>query len=108
MNYTEFLERKSHLGGEHGFDPMFMPDWLFDFQKYLIDYSTLKGRSAIFADCGLGKTPMQLVWAQNVLQHTNKPVLIATPLAVSYQILKEANKFDIEVHKIQDGKNIPN
>jgi hypothetical protein len=107
QSYTEFLERKSHLGGEHGFDPMFMPEWLFDFQKYLINYSTLKGRSAIFADCGLGKTPMQLVWAQNVLQHTNKPVLIATPLAVSYQILKEANKFDIEVHKIQDGKNIP-
>jgi hypothetical protein len=53
----------------------------------------LKGRSAIFADCGLGKTPMQLVWAENIVRKTNGNVLILTPLAVSYQTIKEGEKF---------------
>ena len=64
MSYKEFLKNKSQLSGNYGFDPVFMPDFLFDFQKYLVDWSLKKGKSAIFADCGLGKTPMQLVWAE--------------------------------------------
>jgi hypothetical protein len=47
-----------------------------------------QGRAAIFADCGLGKTPMQLVWAENVVRKTNRPVLILTPLAVSHQTIR--------------------
>jgi hypothetical protein len=74
VNYTEFLEKKSQTENNHGFKYNFMPDFLFDFQKHLVEWSLLKGRSAIFADCGLGKTPMQLVWAENVVRHTNKPV----------------------------------
>ena len=61
MNYGEFLYRKSQLGSAHGFAPLWMPDFLFDFQKALVEWALLKGRGAIFADCGLGKTPMQLV-----------------------------------------------
>lgn len=103
MNYNDFLDRKTHLGGRYGFTPLWMPDFLFDFQRHLVEWSLEKGRSAIFADCGLGKTPMQLVWAENVLRHTNKPVLIATPLAVSYQTLREAEKFGIEAQRSLDG-----
>lgn len=105
--YAEFLHRKSQLGGEHGFAPIWMPDFLFDFQRALVEWSLRKGRSAIFADCGLGKSPMQLVWAQNVVRKTNKPVLIATPLAVSHQLVREADKFGIEAVRVQDGKARP-
>jgi len=66
-DYLEFLERKSQLGTFSGFDPLWMPSFLFDFQQALVDWAIRKGRAAIFADCGLGKTPMQLVWAQNVI-----------------------------------------
>jgi len=79
MSYEKVLEKKLQLGTFDGFDPVWMPDFLFDFQKSLVEWSILKGKSAIFADCGLGKTPMQLVWAENVVRKTNKAVLILTP-----------------------------
>ena len=101
--YDHFLERKSQLSGMHGFAPNWMPDFLFGFQKQLVDWSLRKGCSAIFADCGLGKTPMQLVWAENVHRQTNKPVLIMTPLAVGAQTVREGAKFDIEVHRSTTG-----
>ncbi len=53
MTYQEFLAAKSQVGGQHGFDPVWMPDWLFDFQAHLVEWSIRKGRAAIFADCGL-------------------------------------------------------
>lgn len=59
-------------------------------------------------NCGLGKTPMTLVWAENVVRHTNKPVLILTPLAVSHQFVREAEKFGVEAHRSADGKPRPN
>lgn len=102
--YQEFLAAKQHLSGNFGFSPLWMPDWLFDFQKYLVDWSIRKGRAAIFADCGLGKTPMQLVWAENVVRKTNRPVLIGTPLAVAQQTVAEANKFGIDCRRSPDGK----
>ena len=101
--YQEFLDSKSHLGTFDGFDPIFMPNFLFDFQKHLIDWSIRKGRSAIFADCGLGKTPMQLVWAENITRKTNKPVLIVTPIAVGHQTIREGEKFGIECRRSVDG-----
>lgn len=79
MNYTEFLDRKTHTKGGNGFDPKFMPDMLFDFQRALVEWASDKGRAAIFADCGLGKTLMQLTWAENVARHTNGRVLVLTP-----------------------------
>lgn len=99
MDYTDFLQSKYDYGAMSGFEPTFMPSFLFDFQTALVDWSVRKGRAAIFADCGLGKTPMQLVWAQNVVQYTNKPTLILTPLSVSIQTLHEAEKFGIEAHR---------
>jgi hypothetical protein len=102
--YQGFLDRKSQLGGLSGFKPLWMPGFLFDFQRYLIDWAVQKGRGAMFADCGLGKTPMQLVWAQNVVQHENKPVLVVTPLAVSAQTVREGVKFGIDCEQSRDGK----
>lgn len=101
--YGEFLERKTHLGNQSGFKPLFMPDFLFPFQRALTAWAIEKGRAAIFADCGLGKTPMQLVWAQNVVEKTCKPVLILTPLSVGPQTVREADKFGIEAKQSRDG-----
>jgi hypothetical protein len=80
-----------------------MPEFLFPFQRAMVDWAVRQGRAAIFADCGLGKTPMQLVWAQNVRTITGRPVLIVTPLAVSYQTELEAAKFGIEAAVSRTG-----
>lgn len=105
-SYAKFLEEKSQLGGKHGFEPTFLPDCMFDFQRALVTWATVKGRSAILADCGTGKSLMQLVWAENVVRKTNRPVLIATPLAVAHQTQREGEKFGIESHVSRDGKGI--
>lgn len=102
-DYQTFLDRKSQMGKASGFDPLWVPDFLFDFQRTLVDWAVRKGRAAIFADCGLGKTPMQLVWAQNVVQRMNKPVLVLTPLAVGPQTLLEGEKFGIPCERSRDG-----
>jgi len=81
-----------------------MPDWLYDFQTHLVEWTLRRGRAAIFADCGLGKTPMQLAWAENVARKTNKNVLIIAPLAVSQQVVREAEKFSLEVGISRDGQ----
>lgn len=104
IDYKTFLSRKSQSAAMAGFEPIWMPDFLFDFQRSLVEWAIRKGKSAIFADCGLGKTPMQLVWAENVVRHMNKPVLIMTPLAVAGQTVREAEKFGIEAVRTQDGK----
>lgn len=104
-DYAEFIRQKSQAGHDGGFEPVFMPDFLFDFQKSLVEWALRKGRSAIFADCGLGKTPMQLVWAENVFKKTGKPVLILTPLAVAPQTVREGAKFGIECRQSRDGNS---
>lgn len=104
MSYTAFLDTKTQVGGACGFDPTWVPDFLFDFQRALVEWAVRKGRAAIFADCGLGKTAMQLVWAENVVRHENKPVLILTPLAVGGQTVREGAKFGVDTVRCQDGK----
>lgn len=101
--YAAFLERKTQLDGADGFEPLWMPEFLFGFQAALVDWAIRKGRGALFADCGLGKTPMQLVWAENIRRQTGKPVLIVTPLAVSYQTKGEAAKFGIDADTSRHG-----
>lgn len=105
MDYGEFLASKQDYGSASGFEPLFVPDSLFDFQVALVDWAVRMGRCGIFADCGMGKTIMQLVWAENVIRKTNKPVLILTPLAVSGQTLDEAEKFGIEAHRADVQKS---
>lgn len=101
--YESFIERKSQIAMNDGFEPVFLPDWLFDFQRHLFEWSVRKGRAAIFADCGMGKTPMQLAWAENVVRHTRGKVLILTPLAVGAQTEREAAKFGIDCRRCPDA-----
>lgn len=102
--YDQFLASKQQLRNGYGFTPVVMPDFLFDFQRALVTWAVIQGRAGIFADCGLGKTPMALVWAENVVRKTNGRVLILTPLAVGAQMLEEAAKFGIEAERSHDGK----
>ncbi len=103
QDYLDFLKLKTQSGADSGFPPVWMPDFLFDFQAELVDWSVRKGRAAILADCGLGKTPMELVWAENVARHTGGRVLLLTALAVSPQIVEEAEKFGVRVTRSGDG-----
>src|ERR1700722_18877148 len=102
--YAAFLDSKTQSRNEFGFDPASLPAFLFDFQADLVTWALRKGRAAIFGDCGLGKTPMQLVWADQVARHTGKPVLILTPLAVAYQTILEAQKFGIDAARSVAGE----
>jgi len=105
MNYQEFLERKRHSIGDFGFDANYIPEMAFDFQKYIIEKAVKKGRIAVFADTGLGKTLIQISLAKNVVNHTNKRVLILTPLAVAFQFIIEAEKMGIDdIEYSKDGK----
>jgi hypothetical protein len=101
--YDDFLSRKTQLGGGHGFAPVWLPDCLFDFQRHLVEWAVRRGRAAVFADCGLGKTLMELVWAENVARHTNGRVLILTPLAVAPQFVAEGVRFGVGVTQSRDG-----
>lgn len=96
MEYKDFLESKKHLLGDFGFKSNYVPDIAFDFQKEIIERAIKKGRIAVFADTGLGKTLIQLSIAKNIVNETNKKVLILTPLAVGFQFIKEAEKLGIE------------
>ena len=102
--YASFLESKRQLADAGGFEPVSLPDFLFPFQRALTEWAIRQGRAGLFADCGLGKTPMELVWADNVHRHTGKPVLIVTPLAVGFQTATEAVKFHEEAAISRDGK----
>lgn len=108
MNYTEFLESKEKSIIESGFniDQSELNKSLFPFQKYIVQQALKAGKYAIFADCGLGKTFMQLEWAEKVCDYTGKPVLILAPLAVAGQTIKEGARFGIKVGKYGYGDNI--
>ena len=103
MRYSDFVATKAHRGAKHGIPPLWTPDSMFDFQRELVEWALHLGRAAIFADCGMGKTLMQLTWAENILRHSNKPVLVLTPLAVGQQTVREASKFGIEAEFDKTG-----
>lgn len=104
--YEKFLESKRHSIGNFGFKANYIPEIAFDFQKYVIEKAVAKGRVAVFLDTGLGKTLVQLSIAKNIVNHTNKKVLILTPLAVAFQFVLEAEKLGIEdVEYSKDGKH---
>tara|TARA_R110002012_G_scaffold18762_7_gene68610 strand:+ start:1301 stop:2665 length:1365 start_codon:yes stop_codon:yes gene_type:complete len=106
MDYLEFLENKKHSIGNFGFNANYIPDMAFDFQKAIIEKAVSKGRMAIFADTGLGKTLMQVAIAQNIVNHTNGKVLILTPLAVAFQFILEAEKLGItDIEYSKDGSH---
>lgn len=105
MDYQEFLNRKRHSSTNYGIEPVYYNDNLFDYQKYVAEFAIKKGRCAVFLDTGLGKTLLELVIAKNYVIHTNKPVLIITPLAVAFQVVNEAEKFGIDdIEYSKEGK----
>ena len=115
MEYKEFLETKKKSFIESGFevDGSNLNENLFDFQKYAIKTALKKGRFALFFDCGLGKTLMQLSWSEAVFNETGKKVLILAPLAVVEQTKDEAKKFNInadcfDITNYDQLKNIEN
>lgn len=103
--YAEFLRTKNARHGNSGFDCE-PSDLLYPFQREIVQLASRKGRSAIFADCGLGKTPMQLDWARLVTEHTGGNVLILAPLAVAAQTVREAEKFGIEATRAREASEI--
>lgn len=101
LNYDEFLKTKQKTHILSGFEATNLNNNLFPFQEFIVKRALKAGKYAIFADCGLGKTLMQLSWAEQVSKHTNKPVLILAPLAVKGQTIQEGHKFGIDMSLIE-------
>jgi DNA modification methylase len=93
MNYEAFLQAKAKAETACGFEPQALGRHLFDFQTAIVDVACKRGRAAIFADTGLGKTAMQAEWARQVCAHTGGRVLIVAPLCVAQQTVEEESKF---------------
>lgn len=99
VDYQEFIKGKSFRHVEAGFDCGDLPYPLFDYQGPIVRWALKRGKAAIFAQTGLGKTIMQLAWADKVAKHTGCPVLVLAPLAVSNQTIEEGAKYGIHVDK---------
>lgn len=116
MNYNDFLKSKRIIVKSSGFDSQYtINNTLFDFQRDIVKWSLKKGKSAIFANTGLGKTLIQLEWAQHVYKYTNENILILAPLAVAEQTITEGKeKLNIVVNlcrtqnDVKSGINITN
>jgi hypothetical protein len=100
MDYLEFIKTKEFKHVSAGFDADVNEYPLFDYQEPIVKWALKRGKAAIFADTGLGKTIMQLSWADQVAIKTNSPVLILAPLAVSSQTIDEGSKYGIYVEKL--------
>ena len=106
MKYEEFVQSKRRAEVATGHTPGGLNENLFDFQHAVVSWAVRRGRAAIFADTGLGKTLMQLSWAQAVADHTGNPVMILAPLAVSEQTIREGERFGITVERYNDGADV--
>ena len=102
-DYVSFLASKEKLAKFHEIPETFTSNHAFDYQRAIVRWALRKGRACIFAGTGLGKTIMELIWAQNVVNWTKLPVLIFAPLAVADQIVEEAAKFGIKAKKAEPG-----
>jgi hypothetical protein len=115
-DYERFLAGKRTQVPVTGFavDLLALNPQLFAWQREIVRWALQRGRAAIWADCGLGKSAMQLEWAHHVNLHTGKPILILAPLAVSQQMVREGEKFGIVVNRcrsqadVRPGINITN
>lgn len=104
-DYERFIASKKHSTGSFGFEPVWMPDSAFDFQKAILTKAVNKGRIGVFADTGLGKTLIQTAIAENIIRKTNGRVLILTPLAVAFQFIDEAARIGVwDIEHSKDGK----
>jgi DNA modification methylase len=103
-DYEDFVKRKRRAEVATGHKPGQLNEHLFDFQHAIVSWAVRRGRAAIFADTGLGKTLMQLSWAQEVASHTGGMVLILAPLAVSEQTIEQGSTFGIDVRRVPYGE----
>ena len=103
MDYDNFVSGKRRMEVSTGHQPGQLNEHLFDFQHAIVSWAVRRGRAAIFADTGLGKTLMQLSWADEVANHTSGIVLILAPLAVSEQTIEQGSTFGIDVHRVPNG-----
>lgn len=99
-NYNDFVQSKRRAEVATGHQPGALNSNLFDFQEAIVGWAVRRGRAAIFADTGLGKTLMQLSWAHEVADHTGGRVLVLAPLAVSDQTIEQGAQFGIEVKRV--------
>lgn len=106
MSYADFIDRKFSAVDACGFDVGAMPDSLFPHQKDLVRWAVKRGRAAIFADTGLGKSRMQLAWADAVVKHTGADVLILAPLAVAQQTVREGSAIGIQVTHCREASDV--
>lgn len=104
MDYQEFIQAKQSRIRNIGFKPYDVHPILFPFQADLTKWAIKKGKAALWAGTGLGKTFMQVSWADQVAKHTRGKVLILAPLAVSSQTIAEARKIDVTVEKYGSGQ----
>jgi DNA modification methylase len=104
-DYKDFLLEKLARDPETGFEAGELSPALYPFQAHVVRWALRRGRAAVFADCGLGKTPMQLEWATRVVEHTGGRVLILAPLAVGAQTGREAHKFGVDAVYARDLRN---
>jgi hypothetical protein len=107
MNYVDFISSKARPTVYQGVDPQDLNDCLFDFQEWIVKRALKAGRFAVFADCGLGKTIIQLSWAEQVVKITGMPVLILAPLAVSEQTILQGRQFGIDVFDWTEAPDEP-
>jgi hypothetical protein len=105
-DYAAFLARKALVDVPTGFEPGDINPMLFDFQKDIVRWALRRGRAAIFADTGLGKTPMQLEWASHVQRKSEGLVLILAPLAVAQQTCRQGEVFGVPVSYVRDESQI--
>lgn len=97
MNYEDFIKTKQKTFITSGMDVEPVNNYLFPFQRHIVKTAIKHGRFAVFADCGLGKTLMQLSWAEEIVKITGSPVLTLAPLAIIEQTKQQANKFEINM-----------
>ncbi|MDB5531548.1 MAG: helicase [Devosia sp.] len=107
MSYDAFLARKRMVDPSTGMVTVpALPAFLFPHQADIVSWALRRGRSAVFAGTGLGKTAMELSWADAVAAHTDKPVLVFAPLAVAAQHIREAGKFQIQARLVREQADV--
>lgn len=102
-DYRDFLDSKRLLARASGIEPPTLRDSLFPWQCAVVEWALRQGRAALFADTGLGKTRMELEWADRIAAHTGKSVLLLTPLAVAHQFVDEACKIGVQAQYARAG-----
>lgn len=118
LEYQSFLREKRPTVKPFGFEvpAIQLNRHLFDWQRRVVQWALLRGRAALFEECGLGKTLQQLAWAEQVVKHTNRPVVIHTPVGVRRQTQAESERFGIgcpvtvanKQSEVRDGINLVN